>query len=218
MTVIDSPRRTQAERTAHTRQRLLDATVTSLVEVGFSGTSTTEVARRAGVSRGAQTHHFPTKADLVVAAIEHAFAEREQAFRTAFDALPEDERTMERALDILWEIVHGPAYSAILELIVAARTDHELTPVVRQVAARFETAVRDQLAELFPEVVATGLGDELLGFVFAVLQGAAISESVGFFGPTAGTLGLLRNLSRIDPAALAELMSHPSPTRRGDPT
>ncbi len=185
----------------------MDATVASLVEVGYAGTSTTGVARRAGVSRGAQTHHFPAKSDLVVAAIEHVFADREQAFRDAFDALPANRRNMERAVTILWDIVHGPTYSAILELIVAARTDEALAPVVRAVAARFEAAVRDHLAELFPDVAATGVGDDLLGFVFAVLQGAAISESVGFFGPTSTSLDLLRGLARLEPAVLATLLS-----------
>src|SRR6195952_4880302 len=60
----------QEERTRVMRQRLLDATFECLVEHGFSGTSTTLVSRRAGVSRGAQLHHFPTKNDLVLAAVE----------------------------------------------------------------------------------------------------------------------------------------------------
>ena len=53
------------------RARLLEATVECLVERGWSGTSTTVVSQRAGVSRGAQLHHFPTKNALVVAAVEH---------------------------------------------------------------------------------------------------------------------------------------------------
>ena len=61
----------QEERTRAMRLRLLEATVECLVERGFSGTSTTLVSERAGVSRGAQLHHFPTKNDLVVAAVEH---------------------------------------------------------------------------------------------------------------------------------------------------
>ena len=58
------------------RARLLDATVDCLVERGFAGTSTTLVSERAGVSRGAQLHHFPTKNDLVVAAVEHLTEKR----------------------------------------------------------------------------------------------------------------------------------------------
>ena len=61
----------QADRTRAMRARLLEATVELLVERGFAGTSTTLVSDRAGVSRGAQLHHFPTKNDLVVAAVEH---------------------------------------------------------------------------------------------------------------------------------------------------
>ena len=61
----------QEERSRAMRQRLLEATVDCLVEHGWSGTSTTLVSQRAGVSRGAQLHHYPTKNDLVLAAIDH---------------------------------------------------------------------------------------------------------------------------------------------------
>lgn len=66
----------QEERSRVMRARLLEATVELLVERGFAGTSTTLVSERAGVSRGAQLHHFPTKNDLVVAAVEHLTAVR----------------------------------------------------------------------------------------------------------------------------------------------
>ena len=207
--IAPAPRRTQAERTARTRGLLLDATIASLVEVGYAGTSTIEVARRAGVSRGAQTHHFPTKSDLVVAAVEHLFAGQERSFRAAFDALPTDKRTLEAAIDILWEIINGPSYVAILELVVAARTDPELSAVVQGVAAGFEQAVRTHLAELFPNFATSGVGASVVGFAFATLQGAAISESVGFFGPSAPTIELLRQLARLGVDDLVALASAP---------
>ena len=62
--------RTQQERSRVTQQRLLDATVDCLVEHGWAGTTTTLIAERAGVSRGAQLHHYPTKAALVLAAVD----------------------------------------------------------------------------------------------------------------------------------------------------
>ena len=73
-------RRTNAERSAATQARLLDATIESLVELGWAATSTTEVVRRAGVSRGAQVHHFPTKEDLVLAALDYLLERRLRAF------------------------------------------------------------------------------------------------------------------------------------------
>src|ERR1700739_4698659 len=72
-------RRTQAERSAAMRTRLLDATVECLVSHGYSGTTTARVAEMAGVTRGAQVHHFRSKEDLVVAAIEHLAQQRAQS-------------------------------------------------------------------------------------------------------------------------------------------
>lgn len=66
--------RTQEERSAATRAALLDATVACLVDYGYASLTTTRVVERAGVSRGAQVHHFPTKAQLVTEAVRHLAA------------------------------------------------------------------------------------------------------------------------------------------------
>ncbi|HRH85657.1 MAG TPA: TetR/AcrR family transcriptional regulator [Rubrivivax sp.] len=65
---------TQAERSERMRRRVLDAAFEVLRERGCAGFTTAEVARRAGVSRGAQVHHFPSKHELVTAAMEHVFS------------------------------------------------------------------------------------------------------------------------------------------------
>src|SRR5271154_6998069 len=83
-------RRTQQERSAAMRLRLLDAAVDCLYELGYSGTTTIEVAARAGVSRGAQLHHFPTKKRLVTVAVRPLLAKRLEEFREAFAPLPAD--------------------------------------------------------------------------------------------------------------------------------
>ncbi len=77
-------RRTQAERSAAMRARLLDATIECLVTYGYAGTTTPRVAELAGVTRGAQIHHFRSKEDLVVAAIEHLAQQRVQAAMREF--------------------------------------------------------------------------------------------------------------------------------------
>src|SRR5262245_21898426 len=60
-----------AERSAATRGKLLEATIQCLAELGYHQTSTVIVTERAGVSRGSMLHHFPTKADLMMAAAQH---------------------------------------------------------------------------------------------------------------------------------------------------
>src|SRR5689334_15200217 len=96
-----STRVPQEERTRAMRARLLEATVELLVERGFAGTSTTLVSERAGVSRGAQLHHFPTKNDLVVAAVEHLTEKRGAELAAAVEALPAGPRRRRAALQVL---------------------------------------------------------------------------------------------------------------------
>jgi len=108
------------------RQRLLEATVDCLVEHGWSGTTTTLVSRRAGVSRGAQLHHFPTKNDLVVAAVEHLSELRGEELRRAACDLPSGKRRTRAVLEMFADHFTGPVFTAALELWVAARTDEAL--------------------------------------------------------------------------------------------
>ena len=112
------------------RQRLLEATVECLVEHGWSGTSTTLVSQRAGVSRGAQLHHFPTKNDLVLAAVEHLSELRGQELREAAAQLPTGRRRTRAVLEMFADHFTGPVFTAALELWVAARTDEALHAAV----------------------------------------------------------------------------------------
>lgn len=134
--MVDVARVPQGERSRATRARLMQATIACLVEQGWTGTSTTLVSQRAGVSRGAQLHHFPTKNDLVLAAIDHLTSLR-AAELTQGEELPEHgvARTR-RVLDHLAELFTGPTFSAALELWVAARTDPGLRDAVIGLEAR----------------------------------------------------------------------------------
>ena len=126
----------QEERTRAMRARLLEATVDCLVERGFSHTSTTLVSERAGVSRGAQLHHFPTKNDLVVAAVEHLTDVRGADLAAAAERLPTGKRRTRAVLQMLADHFTGPVFTAALELWVAARTDETLLAAVEPLEQR----------------------------------------------------------------------------------
>jgi AcrR family transcriptional regulator len=126
----------QEERSRTMRRRLLEACVECLVEHGWSGTSTTLVSQRAGVSRGAQLHHFPTKNDLVVAAVEHLSERRGEELRAAVDRLPRGRRRTRAVLEMLADHFTGPVFQAALELWVAARTDAQLRAAVAPLEQR----------------------------------------------------------------------------------
>ena len=133
----------QEERTRVMRQRLLEATVDCLVEYGWSGTSTTLVSQRAGVSRGAQLHHFPTKDDLVLAAVEHLTERRGEELREAARHLPQGKRRTRAVLEMFADHFTSPVFTAALELWVAARTDADLRAALVPEQDRLFAAMRE---------------------------------------------------------------------------
>jgi AcrR family transcriptional regulator len=120
---VTAARAPQQERSRATQLRLLDATVDCLVEHGWSGATTTVIAERAGVSRGAQLHHYPTRAALVLAAVKHLAERRAREIRAEAAGLDGE---LGPVIDMLAASFTGPLFVAALEVWVAARTDPEL--------------------------------------------------------------------------------------------
>lgn len=129
-----SARAPKQDRSRATRQRLLEAAVACLAEHGWAGSTVAVVAERAGVSRGAAQHHFPTREDLFTAAVEHVAEERSTALRELF---PQGAAGDRRA--VVAEIVAlftGPVFRAALALWVAASNEEQLRGRVTELEAR----------------------------------------------------------------------------------
>ena len=173
-------RRTQAERSATTREQLLNAALDGLVELGYGGTTTTVVADRAGVSRGAQLHHFPTRAALVAAAVEHLFRGLTEEYQRGFATLPPGSDRLREAIHLLWSMFTKPRYLAVLELYTAARTDEVLRKQVRPIAERHEANVRELARRYFPEPASRDPQgfEATLSLILDTMQGMAVSRFV----------------------------------------
>ncbi len=114
------------DRSRVTRDRLLEATVASLAEVGWARTTVATVAARAGVSRGAAQHHFPTRADLVTAAIRHMTDVRTASVRDVLADPPSGSNRTRWALDQLVGLYTGTLFRAALHVWAEAAVDSEL--------------------------------------------------------------------------------------------
>ncbi|MFE0332956.1 TetR/AcrR family transcriptional regulator, partial [Streptomyces sp. NPDC058955] len=125
-----SDRSPKQDRSRATRQRLLEAAVACLAEYGWAGSTVAVVAERAGVSRGAAQHHFPTREDLFTAAVEYVAEERSHALR----ALPTDDRA--QTVAALVGLFTGPLFRAALQLWVAAAHEDQLRDRVAALEAR----------------------------------------------------------------------------------
>jgi AcrR family transcriptional regulator len=170
--------RTQQERRERTREALLDATIECLVELGYSGTTVHEISRRAGLSRGAQQHHFTTKAELMVAAVEH-LVERLKDEVTGTLVLPPGPERVGEAIDLMWRGFSGKLSTAALELWVAARTDEEL----RRSMLPVDRALARSTLDLYREAAGEDLPPERLETMFwltlNVTRGLALDAMIG---------------------------------------
>lgn len=119
-------RRPQQDRSRATRKRLLEAAIECLAELGWAGSTVAVVAERAGVSRGAAQHHFPTREDLVTAAVEYVTEERTARLREHLADLPTGPGRTQAVIELIDRMYTGPLFRAALQLWVAASADEQL--------------------------------------------------------------------------------------------
>lgn len=100
--------------------------MTCLAEVGWSASTVSLVAERAGVSRGAAQHHFPTREDLFVAAVAHVADERAAALRDLVDASGDRHLPTREVVELVVDLYTGTMFRAALVLWVASGSEAQL--------------------------------------------------------------------------------------------
>lgn len=164
-------RRSQQERTAATRTRVVDATISSLIELGYAATTISRIQERAGVARGTLLHHFPTRAALLVAVVEDVTSRR---LGVLGDRVQQQrDGGWDAAVELIWQDLQSPAFLAALELWVAARTDPDLraalVPVERTVFESVHRAVTTMVDDDDPRV------PTLVQFTIDLLTGSTMT-------------------------------------------
>ncbi len=167
-------RRTQAERSSETRGRILKASVTLMRKRGYANFRTAEVAELAGVSRGAQLHHFPTKESLVFATLEHVFDSVLEATRKRAQALKPGDDVLQQIIDDAREFFFNDEFFITLDIVMST-TDQRLRRKVLAMARSYrlpaERAWRDALVGAgVPESTV----DDLLWLTLSIVRGLAI--------------------------------------------
>jgi AcrR family transcriptional regulator len=178
MAAMATARRTQAERSSTTRGALLDAAIDCLVEEGYAGTTTSRVAERAGLSRGAHLHHFQTRAALVVAAVERLSRRRLDELSTAGEALPSGPARTEQGLDLLWAHYASPLFQAAVDLWSAGRTDEELRDHLIDVERMLDRQTLELARKLFPALADTEQFEPLVQLSVATVRGLALVDTL----------------------------------------
>jgi len=200
----DRTRRTNRERSATTQAAILDATIEQLAEHGYGRTTTVEVAERAGVSRGALVHHFSTRSDLVLAALEYLCELRLEELEAGIARLSATADRPSAFVDLMWSTFEGPLFTAQLELWMAARADPELFARLYPL----ERGFGKRLSELCAEALGDGAGP-FYELTKHVMRGMAVERLLK--SDERGRREILERWKTMAPTML------PKPRRRGGP-
>lgn len=167
----------QAHKSSNTRDQILDAAIQCIVDFGYGNTTTTKIAEIAGLSRGATLHHFPSRMDVIRAAVDHLHQKRLRAFRKSIANIPDDVDRVKMAVESYWAHVTHPVFVAFFELSVAARSDEELENILRPAQISFDEEWYKTAQELFPEWQADKPAFDLaLNLTQKLMEGVAISH------------------------------------------
>lgn len=144
----------QAQKSQMTRDRILEAAIDCFINLGYTNVTTAKVADFAGVSRGAMLHHFPSKTELIQAAVEYLHDKLLENYSAQVDSIPKSLTGKDRrraGIDAYWKYLTGDLFIASHELVVAGRTDPELKDILLNSALSFERHVAETNTELFEE-------------------------------------------------------------------
>jgi AcrR family transcriptional regulator len=171
--------RTQAERSERTRAQLLESTIDCLLDLGYAGTSVNEICKRAGLSRGAQQHHFATKAELMAHALEYLVTKLGDQVLDAVQQLADDPDRIAKGIDLLWQSFSGTLSTAAMELWVAARTDPELRGAMLPVDRALGRTTFDLYRRLAWQDVPADRMDTLFWLTVNLTRGLAMDAMIG---------------------------------------
>lgn len=167
----------QSLKSAQTRARLVDATISCIVKYGYNSTTTPQIAAEANMSRGAMLHHFENGAALMKAAIVELHEKRLRAFKRAASANHNDVEAMVRTY---WRQVQKPTFIAFHELALAARTHPDLARILLPLQTEYRKRFKELAVELFPEWLGNRQEfDAAMAISQIFLEGMAISLFTG---------------------------------------
>lgn len=171
--------RTQQQRREETVARLLQASIDTIIEVGYARASAAVITKRAGVSVGALFRHFETMGDFMTATAYEVLRRQLETFTKQVAEIPADRPALPAALTILRDITAGSTNAVLYELMVAARTDEKLKETLQNVLGQYSAKIHDAAralpgAESFPEETFP----VIVALMTNVFDGAAIVRGV----------------------------------------
>ncbi len=170
----------QQTKSELTRKTILDAAVDCFFELGYRSTTTEHVSNKAGVSRGAMLHHFPTRMDLIKATVLHLNRRRLEMFVERETSTQQGAvyTRVEEGIDAYWEQLDTPVFVVFMELKMAARTDRELERVLLPALEDFQVAWYERTRKIFPDLALSEAFERANFLTMYLLEGMAMARII----------------------------------------
>lgn len=178
--MIKKTGRTQEERSRKTKICLFEATLDSLEELGYHGASLSQILKRAGVSRGAWSHHFTNKKELIARSTEYILDQAIENTRRWAGSVEITKDKLQKLFDFIWDNFYTGRHRAVwLEINVACRTDTELRKRLTPVFEHFHESIKEAWNNWF-DTTENGKADVETVIILAIntLRGMAVQSIV----------------------------------------
>lgn len=172
----DTDKTWQQTKSENTRACILEAALDCFYELGYGSSTTEKVAKCAGVSRGAMLHHFPSRLDLVKAAVRYLYEKRLSMFEETELKINEgaEHSRIDEGIDAYWQQLHSPLFTVFHELQVAARTDPDLQVVLDACSEEMDRSWGRLAANVFPDLALSEEFDNANLLTMFLLEGMAV--------------------------------------------
>jgi len=141
----------QKQKSSLTRDRIIVATLECIIKYGYESTTMAKIAKEAKVSQGSMQYHFPSKIDVIKAAINYLLAIRLTDHKRDLEEAPRGAPMMAHAIDVYWQHLNEGHFIAYQDLVIAARTHPELAKALKPAYQRFVKAWRNNTLVQIPE-------------------------------------------------------------------
>ncbi|HTO39809.1 MAG TPA: TetR/AcrR family transcriptional regulator [Rhizomicrobium sp.] len=139
----------ELSKSTRTRKRIMESAVDCLAETGYAGTTTTTVSERAQLTRTAMLYHFPSRMLLIEAVIYYILRERLQLYIDEVKTIEPDDWSS--VVDIAWDQLQTNIFRAFSELLMASRTDPDLSAIFSPALAEYDRGRREVALATYPE-------------------------------------------------------------------
>jgi AcrR family transcriptional regulator len=168
-------RRTQAERSEETQTRILKAAANLIRKRGYAHFRTAEVAKEAGLSRGAQLHHFPTKDSLVVATLEYVFEQAQMLSRRRASAVNRPRDLIEAVIEDAREFFFSEHFMVAIDIVLSTSTNQSVRKQILDISRKARRPVEAAWAEaLAANGVPGQLASDIVALTLSLVRGMAL--------------------------------------------